>query len=705
MDSHPVVAMPPDKIVNAGAARATLPPSGATVVSVDPVLEWSSARMTRLQAWAGCSIAATLLLLTKEPMALAVVCLALTGMAAASIAAPAEQGGAGFVAALPAGFTILCTWSIAWGLMGGLTGLGSWSSEIGGMAGVVGFGAVTGVVAWRRAGSVMLAGRHTTAMVGFGALLALFTWVVASQPFGWWSRVNGSGTDFMRHLRFLTDVREVGLLPPGEPGYPVALHALGAWLTTCMDLPGEAAILWRAFAPVSFLMLALILLGLMVTATRVTDRLVGASWLGAASAAMCGAAFVQTAWFDTFLKLGNIMNMLVAVALVSLIVSGLQSGIFGSTVGSVICGCALAVTANAWPLLMPVVGMAAVPWLWSFLRIGRYRAGDWVVWGVAFAVAVHGLLGQRARDNGALVAGASVSHLFRPEWWWGVAVALALLTIMAALRKGLRPWGMMSLGMLVATAGLIAWLMRISGSTWDLMLYYPAKALWTSLVVVIPLGCAGGTVLASTMWRGARGRVSPAGPVIRGSVVLVLGLSLAGVLGRSFAFPPHLTTISQGRAGLPNWSLALLDSVQPSWIDQDSTDGALVFGLVPSADAGAVIGGYVGVVDFMAMESLDLLGIDSSANSIVGPAVRSRDMARVCRYLQAHPDSLRLTGPNPKAGAQWIIDSGCPEDVVQPMRWRSLDIDPVWLERSPWEGGQWIFPTFDEVRGSASLQG
>ena len=35
------------------------------------------------------------------------------------------------------------------------------------------------------------------------------------------------------------------------------------------------------------------------------------------------------------------------------------------------CACSLSVTANAWQLLLPVVGIAAVPWIAQFLRGGR----------------------------------------------------------------------------------------------------------------------------------------------------------------------------------------------------------------------------------------------------------------------------------------------------------------------------------------------
>ena len=103
------------------------------------------------------------------------------------------------------------------------------------------------------------------------------------------------------------------------------------------------------------------------------------------------------------------------------------------------------------------------------------------------------------------------------------------------------------------------------------------------------------------------------------------------------------------------------------------------------------------MVDYMGMESLRFVGIAGADVAPVKNGLATRNMTEVCRYLMDFPDSLRLTGPNPAAGPQWIVDSGCPEAIVQPDRWISLDIDPGWFERSPWEDGNWEFPAFADV--------
>ena len=45
---------------------------------------------------------------------------------------------------------------------------------------------------------------------------------------------------------------------------------------------------------------------------------------------------------------------------------------------------------------------------------------------------------------------------------------------------------------------------------------------------------------------------------------------LVGVLGRGSAFPPHLLTIEQSRSpSLPNWSMAVIDSLQGTPIAEE----------------------------------------------------------------------------------------------------------------------------------------
>jgi hypothetical protein len=258
---------------------------------------------------------------------------------------------------------------------------------------------------------------------------------------------------------------------------------------------------------------------------------------------------------------------------------------------------------------------------------------------------------------------------------------------------------MAAAGGLLGGIVLVAGLMLLTGSTWDLMLYYPVKAMWTSMVIAIPLATAGGVLLAGSAWFWSGGRGPLAGPVLRGIVVLVVAVIVVGVIGRGAAFRPHLVLAAQARFGMPTWALGLLEAIEAEDLPEERQPGAIVFGLVPDANLQTFTSGYPGAVDYMAMEALDLLDVEGALDAPVKVGLMNRDMTQVCRYLMDHPDSLRISGPNPGAGWQWIVDSGCPERIVRPDRWMQVQLDSEWLERSGWEAASapWRFPSYQEV--------
>ncbi len=654
----------------------------------------------RRGVWATAAVFAVGLVLWGQSLGAAPLCLALSAMAAAALVADRGGPGLGFAVAIPTGLLVLVSWVILWGLATSAVGLGAWETRGAALAGMALFAAFTGGIARHRGGAVELRSMDLLALAAFAGLLGFWVWVIATQPLALWSRINSTGTDFMRHLWFTTSTRDGGGLTFAEASYPRAFHALGAWLTSALDVPTTADALWRACAPLALLMLGLILMAVMGAAAQLAEAMVGTARSGHVAALLAAAAFLQTAWFSTFLSFGNVMNMLLGVVLITLMSAGLQPRVFGSRSGTVVCATSLAVTANSWQLLLPVVVAGSVPWIVQFLRFGRRRALDWVVWCVCCLLTVHGALGvlPNARSASGVVqtvAVPTVSSLFRPDWWWWVALSVGVAVAVVAYWKGLRAWALATLASLFSAAVLVAGVVLMTSSSWDLLRYYPAKALWTCSVLVLPVAAGGFVWLATLLW--SRAGASPPGWGIgaRGLLGLAFGVLVISIAGRGAADSPHLAAIGQGRAGLPNWSLAMLDSMNDRTISASARQGAIVFGLVPSGSLVEISGGYVGMVDYMAMESLRFLGIEGADGAPVKSGLATRNMTEVCRYLMDFPDSLRLTGPNPAAGPQWIIDSGCPEAIVQPERWISLDIDPVWFERSPWEDGNWEFPLFD----------
>ena len=152
---------------------------------------------------------------------------------------------------------------------------------------------------------------------------------------------------------------------------------------------------------------------------------------------------------------------------------------------------------------------------------------------------------------------------------------------------------------------------------------------------------------------------------------------------------------------MPNWSLAVIDAMDHVQVPSGSRSNALVMGVVPSTSVQGLVGGLVGMADYMAMESLSHVGFEDAATTPVKFSLARRDTEGLCSYLRAFPDDLRITGPNPAAGPGWLTDSGCPASVVKPDRWIVLDIDPAWFAQSIWhDRGSWTYPTFAEYRAA-----
>ena len=310
------------------------------------------------------------------------------------------------------------------------------------------------------------------------------------------------------------------------------------------------------------------------------------------------------------------------------------------------------------------------------------------MWAGMALLTLNGMLGVRANSVTDTASMQTVSNLFRPDWWWFVALALSVIGAVAGMRRGARHWGASALGMAVGVVALTAYLLLATRSTWELMLYYPVKAMWTGIVVLIPLAVVGSAVVVADSWRRAGSKERVARSAMKALIVGMIGLVVAGTIGRGFAFPPHLAVMAKGATGMPNWSLAVIDAMDRVQVPSGSRSNVLVMGVVPSTNIQGLVGGLVGMADYMAMESLSHVGFEDAATAPVKFSLARRDSEGLCSYLRAFPDGLRITGPNPAAGPGWLTDSGCPASVVKLDRWIVLDIDPIWFARSHLAGSR-----------------
>ena len=690
-----------------------LPPLGDEDQPLDRTTSTSGVRngrvsvpraVPRIYAWAIPAASTTALLAVGRPWVLAPVALTIsTALAVATASAATREACGGFgrplsvVASIPAGFMLMVLTSLTIGLVGGAMDTPIWSYRGGALLAVLAVVVGTGVLSWRRGGRVTVVGSDGPALAGATLLGALIWWVVTAQAFELWSRGMATGTDFLRHLGMVRAVWIAGLLDPGVTSYPRAFDATVAWLSSALGLDSDTQTLWRAAQPLALTMLVVMLLAVMAIAGRATDLVVGGSWPSIGASIVAGIVFVQTAWFSTFLEFGNVMNMIVGIGLLAMLLTGLAVRPASLTAAAVFGG-ALAVTANAWQLLVPVAALGCLPWASSFLRHGWRDPRQWAVWAGMAVLTVNGLLGVRSTSVTDSASLPTVSNLFNPEWWWFVALGLSMLGAVVGLRRGARQWGASALGMAGGVVALTAYLLLATGSTWELILYYPAKAMWSGMVVLIPLAVVGAAVVVSSAWRFSRSGERIAQSASRALILGMLGLVAVGTVGRGFAFQPHLVAMANGGTAMPNWSLAVIDAMDEVPIASGSREGALLMGVVPATNVQNLLGGFVGMADYVAMESLSHLGIDGADAAPVKFDLARRDSERLCAHLRAFPDGLRITGPNPAAGPGWLIGTGCPASVVKPESWIVLDIDPTWFAQSPWQDrDSWTYPTVAEV--------
>ena len=105
-----------------------------------------------------------------------------------------------------------------------------------------------------------------------------------------------------------------------------------------------------------------------------------------------------------------------------------------------------------------------------------------------------------------------------------------------------------------------------------------------------------------------------------------------------------------------------------------------------------------GYPDWLTREATSWLGFDGLPGDAIPAVLLNRDAPALCEYLWQNPDALRVTGPNPKAGIPWLVDSGCPTEVIKPDLWVEVEIQDEWFQdisvfQQPYE-----FPTWQQLQ-------
>lgn len=635
------------------------------------------------------------------PATSALALLGLATQAGAALAPSPGQSGPGLLSLLPAGLVVACFALLSLTFGAGLLGIPLWANRPLSLAGLTAISCAFALICAKRGGDVVIYAGLAVPMVSVWLGL-LFTAALLRQPTAISSRIYGMGTDFMRHLVTVQTLRLEGSINPVASGYPNSFRVLLASLTSAGGVAADPAPLWLAASAATLCLLLLLCLAVSSLAADLAELLALPRVVSGAAAVIAGIAFVQTAWFYSFLATGSVMNMLAAVCLLSIVAVSLNPSFAATVHGCLIVVSSLALVSNSWQLVLPMAGLMAVPALWSGWR--QLPRGAWVALvGSGLLISLAGLAGIRnslvlpSEEGGEAVSGLAATTfagLTQPEWWWAVGAVTCVGVAVLLWRNDSRALSLCIVGALTGLAGQTMWLLGESGSTWDLPLYYPAKALWTGMVVLVPVSVAGALWALRTVWNRFGELVDRKRLAGQGALGLMAGVACLALAGRVAAVEPHLVSIVRGTA-TPNWALAVVTHLRslPANDPRFREPGAVVFGLVPSATAQEVEGGQVGRTDAMVLDALALLGLPGVYESAVKPSLVAQDLSAICDFLRAHPAALRVTGPNPDSGPGRLRAAGCPEKVVGSANWVRVPLGEEWLAGTRWaDRSAWALP-------------
>lgn len=545
-----------------------------------------------------------------------------------------------------------------------------------------------------------------------GLVLALGAAMAAMQPFAIWSRAVATSTDFNRHLILMKQLLANGGLDYGAESYPRGFHSTVGIVWSATGGTGFAEA-WQSMQSVSWLLLVLIALSMAVVVARSLEVLSlpgrGLQVFGCLTVLVI---FMQSMWVTSVFRMGFVTSLLAGLVLATTLMLGIgnRGRWFGSPWSFAWAAVGSALLAHTWTLLMPtlmLVGLAS--FVTSVRRSGwaQFFTKQWLgpiaIAGGAILVSIPPLIAISAASgtDGELNASLSMagnSGLQLPAEWWYIAVALAILSLFLFWRVDALPFSVQIATLLVA--GVISVVVVASAGTTPsgYLNYYALKTLWSFSVVVTPLA------IVAVLWLIVRSvgfiRSRPAGlsraapALLLVTLLVVLG---AGIAGRVSGTPSALIDGARNGFGIIPFQLPIVTELETRGIDFEEQDQpVIVWGVVPNATALSLNTFNVQFADQTALESTGWLGAQGLGGNPMSRAIYGRDVETACEYLRRNPDALRVTGANPAAGGPWLVDAGCPTEVVMPEVWISVPIDDAWLAGTDLATKPYQYPSYAE---------
>ncbi len=599
------------------------------------------------------------------------------------------------------------------GVIAGLFEVSLWSSRIGALS--VWASLMLGAVfaALHRGGKVALFRGDGAAVIALLSTCVAGAIVVVLKPFEVWSRAVNGSTDFGRHLIIMRNVAEDGAVD--YPGLPRSLHALVAVLWQAAD--GERyAVGWQTLEGIAWLIVVLMIAASVVAGVRcarmcgVNHSLALAALAAAITVSMILGGWVSAMFADGYMT--SLISGLTLVALLSVVFDGDWST---GRQGLIAAGASMVVLANNWPLLIGVAAavlLVAIALLWKSPKLTFIA---WTAISISCIVAAVPLwhlaaaYGFLPNDTGSEVS-AAVSNLgssiggdaappsfWVPEWWWIVVLAGSVIPVLHGFRSRPPTMGLVITALLTSGMLTVVLVWFIGGMRWPDMGYYPFKTLWTVLVLFLPLGLAG--LLWSLVWlaRVAKRSTSSLLRLFTASVLASTAvLGAAACLGRITASTP-LAWVQVGQGlGTASLQIPVVTVAEESLVGSDADSPpqkeGLPWGISPYAQLNTVVD--AGYLDLLTSEALEWINLRPWPGLHANLFTRDADF--VCESLIDRPKAVRIAGPSPASGIDWLEQAGCPRTIIQPDQWIRAEISDAWFEGLPWYNKPYEYLTWNE---------
>lgn len=482
-----------------------------------------------------------------------------------------------------------------------------------------------------------------------------------------------------------------GYLDYSQNAYPRSSHATLALLQSAA---GDASFAggWQAAEGLLLAFFALLVSGAAKLAAMHMESAATPRWMSQLLAPfLVGLLMVTGSWLLGNVALGFLTTVQASLLLVSWAILLWDGSTRPSLPASVALVLLCALMAHSFILLLPMI---AIPTVW--ITIGALRINPKAM---AAALCAGSLLTLPAAYASVTlidpdeVSNSGAHTLPMLGAIWLLILIFACVGMLQVRRLGHRPLIATCYALMVLSfLAVIMFVLPTSDGTVTGS-YYLLKSAWLPIGVFLALALPAVLIL---IWRAKR----KIGAAV--SALMLSWLAITQSVGLVSVYQ-----VLSGSAGAPAVSVPLFELLSPR-APNSPVQGKeyLVWGLMPyvSSDAASYFEWLK--VETTALGTLPPAGypaVDLDGQVILAS---HQDASAMCDLLRGHPDAVAITGPYPQGPLGWLSEAGCPDDVIRPERWVSVEVPPSFFQGTRWEGEPLgsSYPTLSEVHAASPSQ-